>query len=102
MDPGEGRGHDRIDPSCIWDGLFLAATGPIVLASALIRGDAEPRRTGWWTWLGVAVATLAAVIGLYVWQPLAEWPRWFPLLWAPVLLVASLPLPTGQTFGEAR
>ncbi len=77
-------------------GLFLAATGPIVLASALIRGDAEPRRTGWWSWLGVAVAILAAVVGLYVWQPTAEWPSWFPLLWAPVLLVASLPLSTGQ------
>ncbi len=77
-------------------GLFLAATGPIVLASALIRGDAEPRRTGWWSWLGVAVAILAAVVGLYIWQPTAEWPSWFPLLWAPVLLVASLPLSTGQ------
>ena len=76
--------------------LFLAATGPLVLASALIRGDGEPRRAGGWSWLGVAAAILAAIVGLYVWQPAAEWPRWFPLLWVPVLLVASLPLPTGQ------
>jgi len=76
--------------------LFLAATGPIVLAAALLRGDAEPRRSGWWSWLGVAAAIFAAVVGLYIWQPSSEWPRWFPLLWAPVLLVASLPLPTGQ------
>jgi signal transduction histidine kinase len=76
--------------------LFLVAAGPIVLASALLRGDAEPRRIGWWSWLGVSVAILAAVTGLYIWQPSTEWPLWFPLLWVPVLLVAILPVPTGQ------
>ena len=76
--------------------LFLAATGPIVLAAALLRGSAAPRRIGWASWLGVAAAIFAAVVGLYIWQPSSEWPRWFPLLWAPVLLVASMPLPTGQ------
>jgi two-component system nitrogen regulation sensor histidine kinase NtrY len=76
--------------------LFLVTAGPIVLASALIRGDAEPRRSGWWSWLGVAAAIFAGVVGLYTWQPGIGWPAWFPLLWAPVLLVAGLPLPTGQ------
>ena len=76
--------------------LFLAITGPMVLASALLRGDAEPRRAGWWSWLGVAAAISAAVAGLYLWQPSSEWPLWFPLLWTPVLLVASVPLPSSQ------
>jgi signal transduction histidine kinase len=76
--------------------LFLAAAGPIVLASALIRGDAEPRRRGGWSWLGVLAAIGAAVLGLYLWQPDSGWPRWFPLLWAPVILVVTLPLPTGR------
>ena len=76
--------------------LFLTITGPMVLASALLRGDAEPRRPGWWSWLGVAAAISAAVAGLYLWQPSSEWPWWFPLLWTPVLLVASVPLPSGQ------
>ena len=76
--------------------LFLVATGPIVLASALLRGDAEPRRTGVVVVARRGAAIFAAVVGLYIWQPSSEWPRWFPLLWAPVLLVASLPLPPGQ------
>ena len=52
--------------------LFLAATGPIVLAAALLRGNAEPRRIGWASWLGVAAAIFAAVVGLYIWQPLVR------------------------------
>ena len=80
--------------------LFLAAAGPIVLASALIRGDSEPRRSGSWSWLGVAAAIFAGVVGLYLWQPGSAWPNWFPVLWAPVLLVACLPLPTGQAMAS--
>ncbi len=75
--------------------LFLAATGPLVLASALLRGDAAPRRREWWSGLGAAAALGAAMVGLYIWQPSSAWPSWFALLWAPVLVVASLPLPTG-------
>jgi len=86
-----------IDLWLTWElALFLVAAGPIVFAAALLRGDAEPRHRGWWSWLGVAAAVAAAVAGLYLWQPSSEWPLWFPLLWAPVLLVASVPLPTGQ------
>jgi signal transduction histidine kinase len=80
--------------------LFLAAAGPIVLASALIRGDSEPRRSSSWSWVGVAAAIFAGVVGLYLWQPGSGWPNWFPVLWAPVLLVACLPLPTGQAMAS--
>ncbi len=76
--------------------LFLAATGPIVLAAALLRGDGAPRPRGGWALLGAATAMGAAVAGLYLWQPSSGWPAWFPALWAPALLVVGLPLSTSQ------
>ncbi|HEX5634297.1 MAG TPA: hypothetical protein VFX50_13750, partial [Gemmatimonadales bacterium] len=75
--------------------LFLSGAGLVVLASALLQGDG-PRRHGGWAWLGMALAVLAAIVGLAVWRPRAAWPEWFPLLWLPALLVARVPLRARQ------
>ncbi len=76
--------------------LFLAGAGPIVLASALLRGDGTPRAGSWWPWAGALSAVVAAIVGLSSWQPGTGWPSWFLLLWVPAMLAVATPVVTSQ------
>jgi signal transduction histidine kinase len=74
--------------------LFLAGAALVLLASALMHGNGSPRPGVGWTWLGVALAVGAAVIGMVVWDPASGWPPWFPWLWLPALMVVAFPVPS--------
>ena len=75
--------------------LAMAAMAPIVVAAALLRGDATQGGRPLVTWLGVALAALAAAAGLYAWQPGTGWEGWYVFLWLPGLLLVTRPAQRG-------
>jgi signal transduction histidine kinase len=78
--------------SLVWHlALFAPAAGLVTLAAALLRGSAASG-TGWrLPLLGAALAVIAAVIGVLVWNARFGWPDWYTLLWLPPLVLVSLP-----------
>ncbi|MGH7629421.1 MAG: ATP-binding protein [Gemmatimonadales bacterium] len=77
--------------------LLFAATVPIATAAALFRGAGAvvPSRTR--IWVGIGIAVLASVVGMLAWSPNDGWPDWYPLLWAPALVLVTLPAPRSTT-----
>jgi signal transduction histidine kinase len=78
--------------------LTVATSALILLAAACFRGpddDTPPRR--WSAPLGMAVAVVASVVGLVVWQPRVGWPEWYTFLWVPALVLVALPAPRWST-----
>jgi signal transduction histidine kinase len=73
--------------------LVLAASAIVLLAAALVRGAQLPAHAGWWPYVAGGIAVVAAVAGLWLWQPLGAWPGWYPYLWVPALLIALKPMP---------
>jgi len=71
--------------------LVFAACAVIVLAAALLRGREPASGSPRLATLGALIAAGAAIIGLAIWQPRGGWPGWYPFLWAPALLLVSLP-----------
>src|SRR5947209_11213558 len=65
----------------------------VVWAAALVRGTAEPRGVPWTLPAACAWAVLAAVAGLYLWQPYGAWPEWYTFVWLPALIGAAVPAP---------
>jgi signal transduction histidine kinase len=77
-----------------WE-LALAAAGMamVLAAAALVRGPTEPQRPSWIIIASAGWAVLAAVAGLWLWQPYGAWPEWYTFLWLPALAGAIVPAP---------
>ena len=73
----------------------LAVTGMalILLAAALVRGATEPRRVPWILPAACAWAIVAAVAGLWLWDPEGAWPDWYTYVWLPALAGVLVPAP---------
>jgi len=81
-----------------WESMLaMAAMAPVVVAAALLRG--EPGRNGGPgpVWVGIALAGLAAIAGLYAWQPGTGWGGWYIFIWLPGLLLVTRPAQRGVT-----
>ena len=74
--------------------LVVAASALVLLAAALVRGPTVPAHSGRWPFVAGAIAMTAALLGLWLWQPVEAWPEWYPYLWAPALLLALRPMPS--------
>ena len=73
--------------------LTLPASVIVLLGAALVRGRTPPARAGLGALLACALAVGAAVAGLWLWEPQAAWPDWYPYLWVPALALAIRPMP---------
>ena len=73
--------------------LAVTAMAIILLAAALVRGSTEPTRAGWALPAACAWGALAAIGGLWLWDPHGAWPEWYTLLWLPALVGVILPAP---------
>jgi hypothetical protein len=66
--------------------LAVTAMAIILLAAALVRGEREPARVGWALPAACVWGALAAVGGLWLWDPHGAWPEWYTFLWLPALI----------------
>src|SRR3989475_2417956 len=73
--------------------LALASMALVLVAAALVRGREEPQRVRWTLPAACGWAALAAVAGLWLWQPYGAWPGWYTFVWLPALLGAIVPAP---------
>ncbi|HEX5962760.1 MAG TPA: ATP-binding protein [Gemmatimonadales bacterium] len=82
-----------IDLWLIWQlTLLVSVSALIVPAAALFRGSGPESHTRWRIVAGVGIAFAAAIIGVLVWAPRGGgWPSWYTFIWAPALLLVSLP-----------
>src|SRR5947208_2047667 len=71
-----------------------ASMALVVWAAALVRGTAEPRGVPWTLPAACAWAVLAALAGLWLWQPYGAWPEWYTFVWLPALVGVVVPAPT--------
>jgi signal transduction histidine kinase len=77
-----------------WEAALAAASMTLVLlAAALVRGDAEPTRVPWTIPASCAWAGMVAVAGLWLWRPSGAWPEWYTFLWLPALAGVIVPGP---------
>src|SRR2546430_14869655 len=76
--------------------LAVAAAGMalVVWAAALVRGTGEPRGVPWTLPAACAWAVLAALAGLWLWQPYGAWPEWYTFVWLPALVGVLVPAPS--------
>src|SRR5881396_84173 len=76
--------------------LAVAAAGMALVfwAAALVRGTAEPRSVPWTLPAACAWAVLAALAGLWLWQPYGAWPEWYTFVWLPALVGVLVPAPS--------
>ena len=73
--------------------LAVTAMAIILLAAALVRGSKEPVRVSWALPAACAWGALAAIGGLWLWDPHGAWPEWYTFLWLPALAGVILPAP---------
>ena len=71
--------------------LAVTAMAIILLAAALVRGSTEPTRVSWALPAACAWGALAAIGGLWLWDPHGAWPEWYTFLWLPALGGVILP-----------
>src|SRR5438477_622020 len=77
-----------------WEaGVATAAMALVLAAAALVRGTAEPRRLPWLLPAACAWAGLAALAGLWLWNPYGAWPEWYTFVWLPALVGVLVPAP---------
>ena len=77
-----------------WQLAVAAASMALVFwAAALVRGTAEPRGVPWTLPAACAWAVLAALVGLWLWQPYGAWPEWYTFVWLPALVGVVVPAP---------
>src|SRR3989441_10325413 len=70
-----------------------AAMALVFTAAALVRGPREPDRVPWTLPAGCGWAALAALGGLWLWQPYGAWPEWYTFVWLPALVGVLVPAP---------
>ncbi|HYK82507.1 MAG TPA: ATP-binding protein [Gemmatimonadales bacterium] len=70
-----------------------AAMALIFGAAALVRGAAEPARVPWTLPAAGVWAMLAALAGLWLWDPHGAWPEWYTFVWLPALVGVLVPAP---------
>ena len=78
--------------------LMLPAAGLTIAAAALLHRAAAPRGRGSAA-AAIVIAAAAAIGALFVWQPPAGLPAWYPLLWIPPLLLAAWSPPRWTALG---
>jgi signal transduction histidine kinase len=77
-----------------WEVAVAAASMAFVCAAAaLVRGPEEPRRVPWTLPAACTWAALAALAGLWLWQPYGAWPEWYTFVWVPALAGVLVPAP---------
>ena len=77
-----------------WELAVAAAAMALVLAAAaLVRGPAEPRRVPWLLPAACVWAGVAALVGLWLWDPYGAWPEWYTFVWLPALAGVLVPAP---------
>ena len=72
------------------------ASGAMALifgAAALVRGARERDRVPWALPAACGWAALAALGGLWLWQPYGAWPEWYTFVWLPALVGVLVPAP---------
>ena len=70
----------------------------VMLAAALVRGPSTPSHTRWVVPAACLWAVMAAVVGIWLWQPVGAWPEWYTFLWLPALAgVVIAPAPRSWT-----
>jgi len=81
--------------------LAVGAAGMALVfwAAALVRGTAEPRGVPWTLPAACAWAVLAALAGLWLWQPYGAWPEWYTFVWLPALVGVVVPAPSRWAVG---
>ncbi len=77
--------------------VVLAASAVVLIGAALVRGAQPPLHGGVWPWVAGALALALGAAGLWLWQPGAAWPDWYPYLWLPALFIAIKPMPLRGT-----
>src|SRR2546430_6901576 len=70
-----------------------AAMALVLAAAALVRGTAEPQRLPWTLPAACAWAAMAALAGLWLWNPYGAWPEWYTFVWLPALVGVLVPAP---------
>ena len=70
-----------------------AAMALVFTAAGLVRGPREPDRVPWTLPAACGWAALAALGGLWLWQPYGAWPEWYTFVWLPALVGVLVPAP---------
>ncbi|HEX4627488.1 MAG TPA: hypothetical protein VH137_01765, partial [Gemmatimonadales bacterium] len=73
--------------------LAVTSMALILLGAALVRGSTEPARASAGLPMACAWGAVAAIGGLWLWNPYGAWPEWYTFLWLPALVGAILPAP---------
>ena len=73
--------------------LAVTAMAFILLAAALVRGSSEPQRASAALAGACCWGAVAAIGGLWLWDPHGAWPEWYTFLWLPALIGAIMPVP---------
>ena len=77
-----------------WETAVAGAAMALILgAAALVRGPAEPARVPWALPAACGWAALAALAGLWLWNPYGAWPEWYTFVWLPALVGVLVPAP---------
>jgi signal transduction histidine kinase len=77
-----------------WEAAVASAAMALILgAAALVRGPVEPTRVPWALPAACLWAALAALAGLWLWNPYGAWPEWYTFVWLPALAGVLVPAP---------
>ncbi len=77
-----------------WEAAVAATAMALILAAAaLVRGPEEPARVPWTLPAACVWAALAALAGLWLWNPYGAWPEWYTFVWLPALVGVLVPAP---------
>src|SRR5438067_12119839 len=71
----------------------MAAMALVLAAAALVRGTVEPQRLPLILPAACVWAGMAALAGLWLWNPYGAWPEWYTFVWLPALVGVLVPAP---------